>query len=137
MNTKDILNQLSALFSDYVFHELFLSELYNLLTKELKGKEAKFFNILSSQLNNIRTFGRMVYTVDSNEIIKGMDGHYYSIHLNNSQSNVRFLVYIFDDSTPWFLCAFYERSGKRKTDYSQYTPVLKRRFEELGDDDNE
>lgn len=88
MNTKDMLAELAELFSSFSFHPLFIQELRSLLKKDLKGKEARFFKILSTQLNNIKTFGRSIYTVDSNEILHGADGHYYSIHLQQSQFNV-------------------------------------------------
>ena len=38
----------------------------------------------------------------------------------------------FDEKdTPKFLVAFYERAGKKKTDYTQYKKVLDSRFEEV------
>lgn len=132
MNTKDMLAELAELFTSFSLHPLFIQELSFLLKKDLKGKEARFFKILSTQLNNIKTFGRSIYTVDSNEILHGADGHYYSIHLQQSQFNVRLLIYIADNDTPYFLCAFNERSGKRKTDYSAYTSVMQERLNYFG-----
>lgn len=39
---------------------------------------------------------------------------------------------VFDEKdTPKFLVAFYERAGKKKTDYTQYKKVLDSRFEEV------
>lgn len=47
-------------------------------------------------------------------------------------------IYITDENTAYFLCAFYERSGKSRTNYSQYTPILKKRLKQmLGDDEDE
>ena len=132
MNTNDMLAILAELFDSFSFHELFLEELGSLLKKDLKGKENRFFKMLSTQLNHIRTFGRAIYTVDGHEILQGADGHYYSIHLQQSQFNVRLLVQISDDDTPYFLCAFNEKSGKRKTDYSAYTKVMQERLKDFG-----
>lgn len=137
MNTNEALKTLAELFANFQLHPLFMKEFASLLKKELHGKEGNFFKLLTAQLNNIKTFGVMVYTIDDNERIKGMDGRYYSIHLQQSQFNVRLLVHIDDNGLPRFLCAFYERSGKRQTDYSKYTPVLKQRFEEMRGDDND
>jgi len=137
MNTKEILTELAKLFNGFIIHERFIKELRDLLLTKLRGKEASFFNCLTTQLRNIKDFGVLVDRTDNNEKIKGYDGHYYSIHLQKSQFNVRLLVYINDDSIPYFLCAFYEEEGKRHTSYSQYTSTLENRYEELlgGDED--
>lgn len=137
MNTNETLKILSELFSNFTFHELFIKELSDLLKKDLRGKEKNFFKMLITQLENIRRFGRTVNTVDNNERLQGADGHYYSIHLQQAQFNVRIIIYIFDDGTPYFLCAFNERAGKRKTDYTAYTKAMERRFEELSGEDEE
>ena len=115
MNTNDMLAILAKLFDSFSFHDLFIKELSSILKKDLKGKEERFFKMLSTQLNHIRTFG-----------------HYYSIHLQQSQFNVRLLVYISDNDTSYFLCAFNEKSGKRKTDYSAYTKVMQERLKDFG-----
>ena len=86
---------------------------------------------MATQLENIRNFGVMVHTVDNNEKIHALDGHFYSIHLQQSQFNVRFLIYIFDNGTAYFLNAFYERSGKKSSDYTHNTKVLNQRLKEL------
>lgn len=131
MHTKDVIAMLAQLFSGFIFHKEFLNEMYSLLNKELKGKENSFFKSLTTQLNNIKSFGRMVYRVDNNEVLKGADGHYYSIHIESKQFNVRQLIYIDDNGTPYFLCCFYERAGKRKTDYTVYTKVMRERLAQL------
>ena len=77
----------------FFIHPKFLEELRTLLKTDLKGKESIFFKILTTQLSNIKNFGSKIYTIDSNEILQGADGHYYSIHLQKSQFNVRLIVY--------------------------------------------
>lgn len=135
MKTKEMLNMLARQFSGFYCHPLFLKELKQILEKNVKGKEAQLFKQLTAQLENIKCMGRLVSQADHNEIIKGADGHYYSIHLENSQYNVRLLIYITDNSTPYFLCAFYERSGKSYTDYSKHISVLAERLNQmLGDE---
>ncbi len=138
MNTNDMLKQLASLLVSFSVHPKFISELSSLLKKDLKGKEAEFFKILTTQLNNIKCFGSNIYMVDSNEKLQGADGHYFSIHLQKSQFNVRLIVYIDDTNIPYFLCAFNERSGKSRTNYSAYTAVMEERINYfLGDDDHE
>lgn len=131
MKTKEILETLKKLFSNSNVHGQFLEELRTLLKKDLNGQESDFFNCLTTQLSNIKTFGKMVYTVDSNEKLKGADGHYYSIHLTRQKFNIRFIVNIQDDGVSYFLCAFNEKSGKKVSDYSSYTKVMEKRFQEL------
>lgn len=131
MKTKDVLSILLKSFSGYTFHKKFMDELVELLKTDLKGKESVFFKCLTTQLNHIKTFGMLINKVDSHEIIKGLDGHYFSIHLKQSQFNVRFLTHISNNGIPTFLCAFYEREGHKKTSYQNYTPTLEQRFKEL------
>lgn len=135
MNTKDMLETLYRLFEDYTFHDLFLKELSCLLKKDLRGKENRFFNLMSTQFANIKSFGCNIYKVDGHEKLLGADGHYYSIHLQQSQFNIRFIVYIFDNGIPYFLCAFNEKSGKSYTNYSSYTSVMEQRLNDLLGDD--
>lgn len=138
MKTKEILEELAKLFTGFIFHKRFIKELRDLLSSKLKGKEAQFFECLATQLRNIKDFGILVDQTDNNEKLKGYDGHYYSIHLQKSQFNVRLLVYITNDSTPYFLSAFYEEAGKARTSYSSYTSAMVDRYQDLiGGDDNE
>ena len=124
MNTEDMLKELASLLNSFFIHPKFLEELRTLLKTDLKGKESIFFKILTTQLSNIKNFGSKIYTIDSNEILQGADGHYYSIHLQKSQFNVRLIVYI------------NERSGKNRTNYSTYTTVMKERINYFLGDDN-
>ncbi|MDO4602369.1 MAG: hypothetical protein Q4B37_08880 [Eubacteriales bacterium] len=137
MNTKEALQLLIFYLGSFSLHPQFLKELQNLLKKELKGKESRFFKLLVTQLKNIQDFGVMVHTVDSNEKIQGLDGHFYSIHFSQSQFNIRFLIHISDDNVASFLSAFYERGGKKATDYSQYTSVLLSRLKDMEGNYNE
>lgn len=136
MNTKEILETLKNIFRGFTLHEQFLKELSSLMKKELRGKEREFFNCLTTQMSNIKNFGILVHNTDNNEKLKGADGHYFSIHLSRSQFNVRFIVNIQDDGSPFFLCAFFEKSGKKITDYSSYTKIMKQRFLELTEGDS-
>ncbi|MCD8326181.1 MAG: hypothetical protein LUC90_05710 [Lachnospiraceae bacterium] len=131
MNKKEAFDLLCETLTDYSFHPLFLKELGELLNKDLKGKEKVFFKCLTVQLNYINTFGTMVHTTAGHEQIHGFNGCYYSIHVEQSQFNVRLLVHIDGVSSPVFLCAFYERSGHRATSYERYTSVLENRYNEM------
>lgn len=136
MNTKDALVLLVRELESFSFHSEFINEFTKLLKKELKGKEKVFFKCLTTQLNYIKTLGKNVHIADGHEIIQGFDGHYYSIHLEQQQFNIRFLVHIDDTGVPIFLCAFYERSGHKNTSYDNYTDILLKRFREICKEDS-
>ena len=55
---------------------------------------------------------------------------YYSLHAKGKNFNIRLLMTFNEDYTPVFLAAFYERSGKSKTNYSSWIDVLEQRFQE-------
>ncbi len=130
MNTRDAIHQLLIYLEDFQVHPRFIKELSALLKKELKGKEQKFFTLLITQLKNIQEFGSMIYMIDSNEKLFKNKEIFYSIHLQQAQFNVRLLIHISDTNAQLF-AAFYERSGKKSTDYTQYIEVLEHRLDEL------
>lgn len=136
MNKKDILQLIARIFSNYLFHPRCMDEIKALLLKELRGKEARFFNVLQAQFNNIHEFGPMISQVDSHERLKHCSKPYYSIHLKQNQFNIRLLAYITLENPPLFLGIFYERSGKSATDYSQWIPVLDNRLKEMMEGNN-
>lgn len=127
-------NSLCSLLSrypDFIFHDLFLSELSRLLKKELSGHEKEFTTVLLRQFHYIDSFRSHVNKTDRNEKLKYANGA-YSIHLKMKFFNVRFLIHVTpDDKNVYFLSAFYEREGKGKTSYDEYIPILKRRLQEL------
>ena len=133
MNKKDAFLLLKKYLDEYTFdfHPRFFNELSKLLASDLKGKEGRFFKLLVTQLKNMQTFGVMVHTVDSNEKLHAFDGHFYSIHLQQSQFNIRILVHISDYGKCILLCAFYERGGKKSTDYTNYISVLHERLKDM------
>ena len=137
MTTDEMLTYLSSFFLEFNVHPSFLEELANILLKNISDRK-RFFRQLVTLLFNIKNFGFMINTVDHHEKIKYTDLSIYSLHLSSSQYNVRFLAYINNEGKCYFLSAFYERNGKRKTDYSSQIAALKSRLEKLlGDDDNE
>lgn len=130
MNKKEALKLLIENLEKYSqngfkFHELFWEEFQELLL-DAKGSEKEIFALLIKQMNFVKSLGREVYKADSNEIIKHQEREYYSLHLKGKNFNLRFLM-TFIENNPVFLCAFYERAGKKATNYSTWTPVLETR----------
>lgn len=136
---KLLLKYLTSVQNDFVIHPDFIVDMKKLLKNELKGVEIKFFQQMVTQLDNIIHFGKNVHTVANNEILSGIgrdsDGQpwdLYSIHLNSGGSfNIRFIIKFDENTTPYLLHAFYERKGKRKTDYTIPKKVSQKRFLEL------
>lgn len=142
MNTKDALQILQEYLSQYneefVIHPEFLGEVAKCLKNELKGSEAAFLKQMSTQLNHIQSFKKTVHQIDGNEILSGVGNdpygqpwELYSIHMSSKKYNMRFLIKFDENTTPYLLCAFYERSKKQKTDYTAYKPIAKNRFMQL------
>lgn len=142
MNKDEALRLLSEYLSsrqnDFVIHPEFIREIKGLLKKEIKGSEAKFFQQMITQLDNIKLSGKNVHKIDGNEILSGVGNDalgnpwsLYSIHLSSDRYNVRFIIKFDDQSVPFLLYAFYERTGKRKTDYTVPIKISKERFLEI------
>ena len=143
MNTNEalklLLDYLSPL-QNYGFkiHPDFIKDIKGILKKELKGSEGKFFQQMVTQLDNIKCSGKNVHKIDGNEILSGVgndaEGHpwdLYSIHLSSDKYNIRFILKFDEQSVPYLLYAFYERTGKRKTDYTVPKKISNERFLEL------
>lgn len=149
MNIQKALELLKTYLNKYgntfVIHPKFITELSSLIKKELKGQENLFFKRMVAQLDNIVTFRETVNTVDSNEILKagntknGTPLKLYSIHITAKQFNIRFIICFNQKTNPLLLSVFFERSGKKKTDYSSIIETATQRRLELlkGDDTNE
>lgn len=135
MNKREVLKLLSVNLEKYskggfCFCERFLEEFKNLL-KSASGNEKEIFALLIKQFNFIKVLGRNVNQADSNEIIKYQKRDYYSLHLQGKHFNFRLLMTFDKESNPVFLAAFYERSGKKTSDYTQWKEVLEQRFHEI------
>ena len=138
---KLLLEYLTSVQNDFVIHPDFIEDMKILLKKELKGVEVKFFQQMVTQLENINHFRKKVHTVANNEILSGIGRdsngqpwELYSIHLTlGGNFNVRFIIKFDESTTPYLLYAFYERKGKKKTDYTIPVKISQKRYLELKD----
>lgn len=124
--------------NDFIFHCNFFVELKEIILKNAKGSEKEVFNLLIKQFSFVKTMGDRVDTADSNEKLKGIkaDEDYYSLHLQNKTVNIR-LIMTFDGNIPVFLVAFFEREGKRVTDYSRWERVMKERYNQIRSEESD
>lgn len=135
MNKREAILKLSENLEEYLhqgfrFHSSFINEFKELL-HGAKGHEKEIFALLIKQLNFVKILKKQVYTADGNEKIKNVEREYYSLHLSAKNFNLRLLITFDEKDNPLFLVAFYERSGKRKTDYTQWKKVLGDRYYEM------
>lgn len=131
----ETLEEYNGLFN---FHENFIGEFADILHKNASGHEKEVFNIVIKQFNFVRQMGREVYKADSNEILKETgDVVYYSLHIQDKVVNIRMLMTFSDEEAPVFLAAFFERQGKNATDYTQWIPVIKERYKQMGEEEHE
>ncbi|GFI60907.1 hypothetical protein IMSAG049_00056 [Clostridiales bacterium] len=101
------------------------------LLHNASGNEKEIFSLLIKQLNFVKMFKNQVYKADGNEIIKYLEDEYYSLHLSGKNFNFRLLMTFDEKNNPIFLAAFYERQGKRASDYTQWKEVLAKRYREM------
>ncbi len=128
----DYLNEYSTSMGFY-FHNKFCEELRTVISKNAVGCEKEVFSIMVKQFGFIKTMGYRVNEADSNEILKGIgqEQDYYSLHIQNRTVNIRMLLTFMDDCTPVFLAAFFEKEGKKVSDYSQWKPIIKNRYKQI------
>ena len=126
MNKDRVLESLIVLLNGILFHENFLPELIGLIAE--KGVEKQIFKLLSKQLILLNRNGILVTNAKEFENIgSGL----FSMHLTGSGFNLRILFAFLPNSQPVLLLPFYERAGKRKTDYSGYIEPALTRFNEM------
>lgn len=141
MNKSKALKQLIEYLEDYntkysyIFHKKFVEELSDIILKNAVGCEIEVFKILIKQFSFVNTMGIMVHEADSNEILKstGNARDYYSLHIQNRIVNIRILMAFSNEENPVFLAAFFEKAGKNISDYSQWMPIIKERYKQIGE----
>lgn len=107
----------------------FLNDLLVLLSSS--GIEKRLFAKLSQYINNLCTYGEAAIgnRGDPMEHLSGLEP-LCSMRFIFDGANIR-ILFAFLNGKIYLLCAFYERQGKRNTEYSAYTPVAFRRLNEL------
>ena len=112
------------------FHFKFIEEMLTIVNKNAVGHENQLYQILVKQCSYVKTMGRMVHEADSNEILKEMktEQEYYSLHIKDKVLNVRLLMTFDQNGSVFFLAAFFEKGGKKISDYSKWKNVIQRRY---------
>lgn len=126
MNKDNVLELLLALLGNVIYSTRLVPEIVDIIAKN--GQELNFAKTLAIRLRMLSMLGVQATQAKTFEPIK--DG-IYSMHLDNKIYNIRILYAFLPSQQPALLLAFYERGGKRKTDYSPYIEPAKARLEEL------
>ena len=129
MNKETVLNYLLSILEGAVeYLPIMLTELKDILSRS--GYEQKFGAQLFARLNMLRALGADVIKAKEFERI---DDTIYSMHCTGTEYNIRILFAFTENGLPLLLLAFFERGGKRKTDYAQYIPAAYTRLEEYNE----
>lgn len=122
MNRDEVLRYWMNCFSSIEVSDYLVPELVSLIAES--GSESAIFRILIMRITMLQSL--TVNAVQHKEFESIGDG-LFSMHLAGKGFNIRILYSFLPDRSPVLLLAFYERGGKRKTDYSEYiAPALSR-----------
>lgn len=125
MNRREITSKIADAFSGFDICPRMVTELIEIISGT--GIEKKVLKLLLIRLKLLSIYGAEAITFREFERINET---VYSMHLSQTGFNIRILYSFFDNGKPTLLLCFYERSGKRSTDYSTYLPVAAARFRE-------
>lgn len=126
MDKDSVLNLLVSFLGDLCRSPQLLSEILDLIAET--GCENEFFKTLVLRLRTLAMFGAQ--TTQAKEF-ESIGNGLFSMHLTGRNYNIRILFSFLQNREPALLLAFYERAGKRKTDYTPYIEPAKARLQEL------
>ncbi|MCD8341220.1 MAG: type II toxin-antitoxin system RelE/ParE family toxin [Clostridiales bacterium] len=130
MNRKKALLLLFQIFNGllderFSIHELIQDELLDILKNS--GAEQKVFNLLVARLNLLQFYWERACELREFEPLRN---GIYSMHIDTANMNVR-ILYAFNGSKVYLLHAFFERGGKKHTDYTGRIELAQKRLNEM------
>lgn len=127
MNRDMALKSLIALLADFQYHMELLHEITTIIKES--GYEAKLFRLLLARLKFLNE--HRIQAHEYHQEFERLNRNIYSMHLAKKEFNIR-ILYSFDmNNRPVLLVPFYERAGKRKTDYTPYISIAEARLIEF------
>lgn len=124
MNKREVLDLLIQLLGSIRLAPEFVSELVSLIAKS--GYERDVIRILSLRLRFLNQEGK--FAVRGKEF-EQINASIFSLHMTGKGFNLRILFAFLPNDEPVFLYPFFERAGKRKTDYTSKILLAEERFE--------
>lgn len=126
MDQESVLDFLVACFADFCIHPELIGEIATLMAES--GNEGSFFNLLIARLKFLSSLGINATRHKEFELI---GSGIYSMHLSGNGFNIRILYGFLPNRKPALLLSFYEREGKRATNYTPYLAPAKQRLTSL------
>ena len=127
MNRDSILSYLEEYLGTFRCHANLFGDIVDIIARS--GYERSFFALLIVQLRILAAQGQNAIQVPGFERLKHAEGELYSMHLDGRDFNLRILYSFLPDHTPVLLTTFFERAGKRTSDYTPYIPAAKERLD--------
>lgn len=125
MNQDDILKQIERVFKDFDIHKRMPSELLEIIKGS--GYEQKLFKLLLVRMKQLNQLGVRAANLAEFEQI---NDEIYSMHMSQKEFNIRILYGFLPNGVPTLLLCFFERGGKRATNYSSQIPTAVERLRE-------
>ena len=123
MNRKQVIEMLLSVLGSFRLSERFTKELIEIITGS--GYEERFLKLLIARLTTLTYNGvnaiRYKEFERINEVI-------FSMHISSRGFNIRVLYSFLKNGDPVLLLPFYEREGKKKTDYSTFIDPAENRL---------
>ena len=129
MNRESVLNYLLMYLSSFSYHSQLISELLGIIATS--GYEKKFFNLLVARLRYLSVMG---IEATKHKEFEPLEEGLYSMHMSGTNFNIRILYAFLPNGEPALLLPFFERAGKKKTDYTPYIEPALSRFSEMKED---
>lgn len=126
MNKKDALEFLIAALGGFLRHPLLLQEIAAIIAGT--GYELGFYNLLIKRLAMLSRMGALA---TQHEEFESLGNGLFSMHLAAKKFNIRILYSFMPNRQPVLLLAFYERGGKRKTNYEPHLTPAQQRLAQL------
>lgn len=127
MNKEEFIKLLAESLRTVSVHPALLPELLGLLKQS--GQEKQFLVMLAKRLKFLQSEGTQA---TRHEEFERLEDNMYSMHIASKQLNIRILYSFLNDGSV-LLHAFYERAGKRHTDYTGTIALARARLHELED----
>lgn len=129
MDIRKKLKEVLDAFPDFKYHPDFIDDLSDILDNsgKIDAFAGKFFTALVNLSNYKETTHKVLYT--NFEQLKQVD-NMYSMHVKVKNCNARVLYSFLSDGTVLLHC-FYERGGKKNTDYTKALKIAEIRRTEL------
>lgn len=127
MNKDGVIVCLEEYLGTFRCHASLFSEIAGIVARS--GYERAFFVLLIAQLGILAAQGADAIRFPGFERLKHSGGELYSMHLDGRDFNLRIVYSFLPDRAPVLLTAFFERGGKRTSDYTPYIPTAKERLD--------